>query len=736
MENKKSNSTKVRALELVTVFKQSAKEGYNLLVSADNNKNIQSKEFWSLFTQEYELIFEENQENQEYVQRTLELSYFFELNKIYSTAILETQLSIFEINPSKDLLLKTLILAIELRDSNDNYFNHQGYEFKVLASVKKCFTIIPNTTQKPTSATYSLDLFNKVNHLIGLYTDQLILDEFRDLFLWSDFDLMPNVNGIGYTLQLGENKSKKDNFYVLNELKNQVKRNVKENESNSMISREQHFLKIDPILKTNEGLATIFHSSGVIINEQTNGTTALKIEDEIFDKIISKDVNEREAANVKIMTLLLEQNFHVRYRAALAQIFQPSDEINVHTSLIKLSELFHASLFEIFAALSSLIAVADIFRYMHSMPNFEGIDGMRRIVKDYIKSVSLALAPNEIQIEANKYIANYLDKIEDQQRVFTFHTKDFFINYFKKIDELKSKSDEELNLIFNLFCDENGKMPFLPIFKINEQYYFSYKTCLNSDLNRMLYDYFITKELYSNSVNNSNNAINSKRAKQREENFNNGIMNTFKLLTPFVVSNVLFKDPSYEFTFGGIDGEFDVVAYFKEENILMPIQVKLSNSTVIGEAKVNYWVTNNIKNKAVQQVNKDLTILRIANGDGLKYISRVLEIGGVIPYDVKIFPLIITDNFYADHRSFSYDLNNNKVICLSYFELKHIITKTPVSIEQNILFEKYPQINAYSLIEIIENNLFWKFLNEKVETYSISKSLNIIDEAHRISLVI
>ena len=177
------------------------------------------------------------------------------------------------------------------------------------------------------------------------------------------------------------------------------------------------------------------------------------------------------------------------------------------------------------------------------------------------------------------------------------------------------------------------------------EYYFSYKTCLNSDLNRILYDYFLTKELYSNALNNANNEINSKRAKQREENFNNGIENTFKLLTPFVVSNVQFRDPTFEFAFEGIDGEFDVVAYFKEENVLMPIQVKLSNSTLIGEAKVNYWVTNNIKNKAVQQVNKDLTILRIANGDGLRYMSRVLEIGDVIPFDVKIFPLIITDNF-------------------------------------------------------------------------------------------
>ena len=200
---------------------------------------------------------------------------------------------------------------------------------------------------------------------------------------------------------------------------------------------------------------------------------------------------------------------------ALAQIFQPSDEINVHTSLIKLNELFHASLFEIFAALSSLIAVADIFRYTQSMPNSGGIESMRRIVMDYMNSVSSELAPNEIQIEANKYIANYLDKIEDQKPVFTFHTQDFFISIFKKIDELKSKSDVELNLIFNLFCDENSRMPFLPILKVNEQYYFSYKTCLNSDLNRILYDYFLTKELYSNALNNANNEINSKRAKQK-----------------------------------------------------------------------------------------------------------------------------------------------------------------------------------------------------------------------------
>ena len=736
MENNKSNSTKISALALISVFKQSAKQGYNLLISGDNNKNLYSNDFWSLFKQEYEQISDENPENQSYVQRTLELNYFFELNEIYSKAILETQLSILEINPSQQLLFKTLLLAIELRDSNDNYFDHQGYDFKTLASVKKCYATISKKTKRPCNNSYSLDLFNKINYLISLYTDQLMLDEFRDLFLWSEFDLIPNLNGIGYSLRLGENKSKMDNFYILNELKNIVKRNIKENESNNLISVEQHFLKIDPILKTKEGLATIFHSSGIRVNEQTKGTTSLKIEDEIFDKIVSEDIKEREAANTKLMTLVLEQNFHVRYRAALAQIFQPNDEINVHTSLIKLNELFHASLFEIFAALSSLIAVADICRYMQSMPNSEGIEGMRRIVMDYVKSVSSELAPNEIQIEANKYIANYLDKIEDQQPVFTFHTQDFFISIFKKIDELKSKSEEELNLIFNLFCDENGKMPFLPIFKVNEQYYFSYKTYLNSDLNRILYDYFITKELYSNSAYNTNNAINSKRAKQREANFNNGIENTFKLLTPFVVSNVQFKDPTYEFSFEGIDGEFDVVAYFKEENVLMPIQVKLSNSTLIGEAKVNYWITNNIKNKAAQQVNKDLTILRVGNGDGLKYISRVLEIGYVIPIDVKIFPLIITDNFYADHMSFPYDLNNSQVKCISYFELSHIITKTPLNTKQSTLFEKFPQINAYSLMDIIENNLFWKFLDEKVETYSISKSLSIIDEAHRISLVI
>ena len=108
MENKKSNRTKISVLELISVFKQSAKEGYNLLISANNNKNLSSKDFWSLFKQEYEQLSDENPENQAYVQRTIELNYFFELNEIYSKAILETQLSILEINPSQQLLFKTL----------------------------------------------------------------------------------------------------------------------------------------------------------------------------------------------------------------------------------------------------------------------------------------------------------------------------------------------------------------------------------------------------------------------------------------------------------------------------------------------------------------------------------------------------------------------------------------------------------------------------------------------------
>lgn len=182
-------------------------------------------------------------------------------------------------------------------------------------------------------------------------------------------------------------------------------------------------------------------------------------------------------------------------------------------------------------------------------------------------------------------------------------------------------------------------------------------------------------------------------------------------------------------------GEFDAIAYFEEENILMPIQVKLSNTTPHSEKRKSEWVNNRIIGEVVDQIAKDVKLLQVKMG--LEFIKEQLNIATVKNLeDAVIYPLIITDNFYVDHERFVYTDDGKQVICISYFELKHLLLNINIDNRQAKWDSFKENKSASYLMSLIEENVFWDFLNPLVGGVKMTKTLTVINKANRITLTI
>ncbi len=534
-------------------------------------------------------------------------------------------------------------------------------------------------------------------------------------------------------------QSKKEkNLFLLNELKAQIKRDYKRSESQEKISDQEHFKRIDQIYKTNEGLATVFHSSGVKTISQTPGLTSMQVDDEYFSKATSSDPKESGEAMVKLIHLMLTQSFHYNLRHALSNIYQPNDEIDIHALQIQVKENQYASLYEIFCVVSCIIGIADGIRYIRQFPYGGGIASVKQDIIRNLQTQNPEKELEKLAHDADVIIVNHLPEIEKVCQPFDILTSEAIMKYLKRIEELKQKTDNELlNLVDMIFSLEN-KIPFSPLFKINGEYFFSFRSCYQVDLNRMVYDYFVTNKLYSSTraIKGSEEAKGAGENQQsRESKFNLAIKNILLNLTPYSECGLIFPDESGEFDFGDLKGDIDAIAYFKEENIFIPIQVKLSNTSLYSEKGKSVWVESNIKRKALHQVYKDTKLLSLKSGQ--EFIGKKLKIENTSRLsDALIYPLIVTDNFYVDHEQFIYTEKDERVMCVSYFELKHLILNLNVSGKQDKWELSKENKPGNNLISLLESNIFWKFLNETVSKTKMSKSLTVIDEVNRVHLVV
>lgn len=646
------------------------------------------------------------------------LQLFNYLNEFYKTEKTKCLSGIIELNPKPKDLIKAFFLCLELGETNNESSSFPKYSKESLEAVKSLLKEILPILKSENQSTYSIPLVQLAKNIIQIQLDIDLIVNFRDVLLWGGFTMIKKENNKGFLLGLSKDSPKKENLFILNHLKTSVKRNFKRSESYPKLSEEEHFKTNDPFWRTQEGLATVLHSSGVTITNQKTGTTSLEIDDEVLKNMTSDDPKKKALAESKIFQLSQEQNFHYQYRTALSQIYQPNDEINIHKLELQVEQNISVSLYDLFCVVSCLIAKADNLRYIGEFPNSGSIKSIKRDLFAYIHSQKTEFSAIEKEETCNLEIINGFMEIEKhfKEKTFCFISEETLLNWFKKIEELKSTTLLQLKAVLNLLSNIESPIPLNPLYKAGDKYFFNHVSC-NYNLNRLIYDNYVTDKLFNpnDKLENEKQLI-AQTQKEREILFTNSLADLLEKFTPYVKAQLEYGDPKSIYNFSGLRGEFDVIAYFEKENIIFPIQVKLSNVSPRTEKRKEIWIKEQLK-KGVKQVVKDVKLLQTK--DGLEFVANRLKVKNGIS-NPSIYPLIVSDNFFADHRSFNDNEIKNRVFCISYFELKNLILNQKVHENQNQVVISNDKA-ASQLIEAIEKNYFWDFLDEDANKFQFSK---------------
>jgi len=736
--SKQSNNIKVSVAEIIQLFQTAPEQAYEQLIFSSYYFHKQSKNFWDAYMKlDHDKLGKQFPDSVDTFNKAVWLKLFYDLNEVYKTERAKNIEGLITLNPDETSFTKSLFLCLELGETSNQPCSFPNYSEESLEAIKILLKEIfpPLTSENKTS--YSLELAQLSNNLIKSQVDIALLTEFLDAFVWAGFEMIKEDCSKGFVLSLPDGKLKTENLFVLNHLKTLVKRDFKRKESHPKISEEEHFKKNDPKWKTQEGLATVIHSSNMTVTSQTPGTTSLQVEDDsMLTDMTSEDPKKRDEAILKMMLQSQEQNFHYQYRHALSLIYQPNDEIDTHALHLEIETDIFVSLYDLLCSMSCIIARADAFRYISEFPNSGSIKSIKRGVWDLISSQKQELTIQEKENLTNTEVVHHFKMFDEhyEQKIFYFFSEENILDLFAKVEELKTKSQKELKAIINLLSSFNSPLPFNPLYKVDNTFYFSYHTCSKFNLNRFLYDNYISDKLF-----NPNNKANKERPlieetqKNREIRFTNSLKELFQTITPFVESRLEFGAPNSNYDFGELKGEFDVIAYFEKENIIFPIQVKLSNVSPRSEKRKEEWILQRITGKGIKQVKKDVKLLQTKSG--LKFVADKLKIGNRKEINQPIiYPIIVSDNFFADHISFPYNENDDQVFCVSYFELKHLILNQKIHDKQKDWLPFDNGNSASHLIEVIETNVFWDFLNVFAENFKFSKTLTAINEELKIEM--
>jgi hypothetical protein len=733
--SKQSNNIKVSVADIIQLFQTAPEQAYKQLISSSHYFHTkQTKSFWDAYIQlDHDKLSKQFPNAVDTFNQVVWLKLFYDLNEFYKTERANNIEALITLNPDNTSFTKSLFICLELGETSSQQGNFPNYSEESLEAIKILLKEVLPLLTGENKTSYSLELAQLSNNLIKIQIDIALLAEFLDAFVWADFEMMIKESSKGFVLSLPDGKLKTENLFVLNHLKTFVKRDFKRKESHPKISEEEHFKMVDPKFKTDKGLATVYITGGTITS-QTEGTTFIHVDENYFQDFNSDDPAKKEAATLKMLLDSQEQNFHYQYRNALSQIYQPNDEIDIHALHVEIEKNTLVTLYELLCAMSCIIARADAFRYMSDFPNSGSIKSIKRSVLDLINSQKPELSAQEKESMANSEIVHHFKMFDEhyEHKIFFFFTEENILSWFAKIEELKTKSQKELKAIINLFSSSDSPLPFNPIYKIDEQYYFSYTTCGKFNLNQLLYDNYISDKLFNPNRKPSNERpLIEETQKSREIRFTNSLKELFQTVTPLVEARLEFGDPNSNYDFGDLKGEFDVIAFFEKENIIFPIQVKLSNVSPRSEKRKEEWITNRITGKGIQQVAKDLKLLH--SKSGLKFFADKLKTKSEIKAPL-IYPLIVTDNFFADHLSFSYNEKEDYVFCISYIELKHLLLNQKVHDKQADWMPFENGSAAAQLIEAIETNSFWNFLNEFADNFTFSKTLSAINDEMKIEM--
>lgn len=659
------------------------------------------------------------------------MNLFYDLYWIYQDNIQAQFEFLSSLKPEKGILLKTLTLVLEIGDVFDRPDITPGYSFKSLKAFKSIVSQYESTKHSEWNAGYSLDLYNCVKQLLALKIDFETLHDFIGAYETGEFELTQLVDEKGYEMRKLELVPKIANQYIVERAKTEIKHSYKKQEAQEGVSGEEHFKNIDPLFNTDKGFAA-FAVTGATLVSKPDGVIDLNLDERIFDKMSSKNPETQQRGFAESLLAFREQHFHYNYRYAMAEAYYPNDILNIHDYTVKVPRGKQVTLYDVFCVTSCLVAVADDFRYFSQFSGHGGIADAIPAVIETIKSAKPNITAEELKKEMIDVIATHFELVETKTVPFIFLSKKEIIAQLRSITELNSEPDEELGDLIEIIGSTQNSMAYNPLYKAGDKYLFHYKACLQSNFNRMVCDYFVSKNLFKNGTKSNIKDLNKSNDKLREEGFCEIICGCLKRITNHTISNLKFPK-KYEQFFTGQDGESDVLAYFEIERIFLAIQVKLSNTYKQNENGKAIWVEDNIWNKAAVQIEKDRQFL--SNPNGLEFASQKLGLTSV-PKDAQIFHLVVTDNFYADHSIVAQNDSSAKALCVSFFEFYNLFFNNRINHLQQEWENVIDKGSVKYFLQLIDKNIFWKFLENVVKEFRFSDELKLINKQNSIRLVI
>lgn len=692
-----------------------------------------------LFWQQYEVFFNQNQErftevHIPHLHKLREHHRFYHLKTVYEGNIEEVMKKVIDYNPSIETFTKSVFLVIELgkiHSASNLEFKLPDATGQTLNAAKKLIQDFKEAKQNTAEKEYSFELGEWVLNLVRWQTDLNNLLKIHDEFLWAGFEIEYNENEHGFIVKPDPTISKINNPYILNTLKRRIKQTYLYSISFSSLSGEQHFTKNDPVFKTNEGFVTAFHSPGLTITNQTPGTTSLEMPDSFFDSLFDQDTSRiKEEAQLMLIKQMTEVTFHYHLRIALADAYRPNDIIDIKKLTVTIDGR-KFKVYELLCVAAALSAYAHRINFINRLSGFDIPSLFHKYAAS--KQVQEKNWSQQTTIEQfTSYVIHKYGELEEKEITSPFILKDeaYLLSLFNKVEELKYLCKEELLTLIDFFSSANNSLPFLPLYYTEKGYLIETSALSLHSYVRIVYDHFVSDELFSGT---KRNPINSVRNNQREIDFNEALCQSFKKLTPFCEAAVDFTKPKKNaVAIPGVAGETDLFVYFKEENLLMPVQVKLSNTFPRKERRVYEWREGNIKG-AVEQIERDVNV--IESEEALAWIAK--ELGTTIKRKgLKVVPLIVTDNFYADRIVLPSSLKNNELICVSFFEIKNLIEETRVSPKQGDWSFLNQQKPGTYLVKLLNENYFWKFLDEEAERFTEEINISSLSAPHRMKRII
>ncbi|MBK7387670.1 MAG: hypothetical protein IPI23_00975 [Bacteroidetes bacterium] len=99
--------------------------------------------------------------------------------------------------------------------------------------------------------------------------------------------------------------------------------------------------------------------------------------------------------------------------------------------------------------------------------------------------------------------------------------------------------------------------------------------------------------------------------------------------------------------------------------------------------------------------------------------------------------LILSDSYLYDHEKITMPNSEQKILCISFFELKNLILNQQVNKMQSELPIIIGSKRPFQLLKkSIEENIFWDYLNDDVDKYSYSQSTRVIEKQYSLEFQI